>query len=146
MTMPKAGAAQQRLQRYLDQKQQLEAKIRRERAKQQAQIRRERDRRWHRYGALVARAGLDPVDPAILLGLLLAGATRLSDPATQHRWHTAGQQVLEAQSGSSGHGVRHPEDGAPPAPPHAQGWSPRPSPGRHETVGDRVRASLDGQW
>jgi Conjugal transfer protein TraD len=135
MTAPKAGAAQQRLQRYLEQKKRLEAKIRRERTKQQVRTRRLRARRWHQFGELVALAELDPIDPEILLGMLLEGAARIQDPATWQQWKAAGNPVLEARGISRWRAAYHSKDEATPAnPTFSQGFSLVPSPRGNETV------------
>jgi hypothetical protein len=135
MTAPKAGAAQQRLQRYLEQKKRLEAKIRRERTKQQVRTRRLRAQRWHQFGELVALAELDPIDPEILLGMLLEGAARLQDPATWQQWKAAGNQVLEAQGISRWRAAYHAKDEAIPAnPTFSQGFPLVLSPSGNETV------------
>lgn len=94
MTAPKARAAEDRIQRLRQHIAQTQAQLRRERRKQQAREHAARSQRLLTYGALVALAALDQEDPTVVLGLLLEGTPRTTDPATRHRWQMAGAQHL----------------------------------------------------
>jgi hypothetical protein len=95
MTTPKLEAAQQRLERMLEQKKALEAKISREQGRLREQEHKARTRRLIEYGGLVAIAGLDTADKGTVLGLLLEGARRLAvDPQAAQRWQAVGDQEL----------------------------------------------------
>lgn len=95
MTTRNLAAAEQRLQRLLDQKKALEARIGREQGLLRERERKARTRRLIEYGGLVALAALDQEDKATVLGLLLEGARRLRvDAQARQRWQGLGAQAL----------------------------------------------------
>jgi hypothetical protein len=94
MTLPKASATADRIQRLREHIAQTQAKLRREQRKQRVRERAVRVQRLLTYGELVALAALDHEDPTVVLGLLLEGTPRTHDPATRHRWQMVGAQHL----------------------------------------------------
>jgi hypothetical protein len=94
MTLPKASATANRIQRLREHIAQTQAQLRREQHKQRVRERAVRAQRLLTYGELVALAALDHEDPTVVLGLLLEGTPRTHDPATRHRWQVAGAQYL----------------------------------------------------
>ncbi len=99
MTTGKLEAAQQRLNRLLEQKKALEAKISREQGLLRERERKARTRRLIEYGGLVAIAGLDQEDKGAVLGMLLEGARRLRvDGKAVQRWKVLGEQELATRA------------------------------------------------
>lgn len=99
-------AAQQRLDKLMQQKKDVEAKISRERTQLRAQERKARTRRLVEYGTLVEMAELDHEDQATMLGMLLEGARRLKEEADmRRRWKEQGDGVLAAQAPRTNHGT-----------------------------------------
>jgi hypothetical protein len=104
MTEPTLDAAQQRLQRLLDQKAALNDRINRAQGQLRDRERKARTRRLIQLGGLVEIAAqtvqvpLTWDDPDTVLGVLLAGAQHLQDPASQHHWRTVGAQILAARA------------------------------------------------
>ena len=104
MTEPRLDAAQQRLQRLLEQKEALNARISRTQGQLRDRERKARTRRLIQLGGLVEIAAqtvqvpLAWEDPGIVLGVLLAGAQHLQEPETRHHWRTVGEQLLAARA------------------------------------------------
>jgi hypothetical protein len=94
MTTPKAPPLESRIQRLQRDIARAQKQLRHAKRRRRAQEHGVRTRRLLTYGELVAHAGLDHEDHPVVLGLLLEGASSMSDPATRQRWYRTGVHHL----------------------------------------------------
>jgi hypothetical protein len=94
MTTPKAPPIESRIQRLQSDITRAQKQLRQAKRRRRAQEHGVRTRRLLTYGELIAHAGLDHEDHTVVLGLLLEGASWMSDPATRQRWYMIGVQHL----------------------------------------------------